>query len=128
MIGVLCFIIGAIIGFLVCVWRVVVIDYDAVKAAYEAGRERGLDERRTVVVKSQLQTYGSWLGRECWAKVGKDTAYRRYKVTAVSWKGGICVRDWDCCGGYGSRWINKREVKDRVCWSKYEIPEGEVIA
>ena len=57
--------------------------------------------------------YGQWLGRTCWVRPASRPRWRRCVVTAVSWKGGVCVRETDKLDRDGY-WIKKQSVPFRV--------------
>lgn len=68
--------------------------------------------------------YGTWLGRPCWmwgrtwSKQGKVYDWVKYRVVAVSHKGGIAIRRWDDDSGRHAFWVDKDLVPQMVRWSE----------
>ena len=60
--------------------------------------------------------FGAWLGMPCWIRnpYRKGKRWRKYRVVAVSHKGGIAVRKWDDESGHHAFWIDKERVPERV--------------
>jgi hypothetical protein len=70
--------------------------------------------------------YSRWLGRECWALRRKSkTKYvvKHCRVIAVSWKGAVCVRDYDDDSGRNGEWIDKKRVPTSVWWRLKDVPK-----
>lgn len=60
--------------------------------------------------------YGKWLGRPCWMRnrYRKGKRWLKYRVVAVSHRGGIAVRKWDDDSGQHAFWIDKERVPTTV--------------
>jgi len=71
----------------------------------------------TCIAKHHTNPYGSWLGRKCWVRPLRKPEWREHAITAVSWKGAVCVREIDRLGEDGY-WIKKENVPFRVLFDK----------
>lgn len=59
--------------------------------------------------------FGRLLGAPCWMRGGrKGKRWLKYRVVAVSHKGGVAVRRWEDESGQGAVWVDKSEVPGRV--------------